>query len=88
MAEDLNREWSEDQCAKTEHLSTRENPLQMTLDGEELRNVDHFKYLGSVIDTYMSVGRDLDHRVQAAWSSWRKFTGVLYEGHSMSNHPT
>ena len=37
--------------AKTEHLSTSENPLQMTLDGEELRNVDHFKYLGSVIDT-------------------------------------
>ena len=31
--------------AKTEHLPTRENPLQMTLDGEELRNVDHFKYL-------------------------------------------
>ena len=31
---------------KTEHLSTRENPLQMTLNGEELNNVDNFKYLG------------------------------------------
>ena len=39
--------------AKTEHLSTRENPLQLTLNGEELKNVDHFKYLGigSVTDT-------------------------------------
>ena len=36
--------------AKTEHLSTRENPLPMTLNGEELKHVDHFKYLGSVID--------------------------------------
>ena len=36
--------------AKTEHLSTRENPLPIELNGEELKNVDHFKYLGSVID--------------------------------------
>ena len=35
--------------AKTEHLSTRENPLPIELNGEELKNVDHFKYLGSVI---------------------------------------
>ena len=33
--------------AKTEHLSTRENPLPIELNGEELKNVDHFKYLGS-----------------------------------------
>ena len=36
--------------AKTEHLSTRASPLPMTLNGEELKHVDHFKYLGSVID--------------------------------------
>ena len=35
---------------KTEHLSIRENPLPIKLNGEELKNVDHFKYLGSVID--------------------------------------
>ena len=29
--------------ANTEHLSTRENPLPMKLNGEELKNVDHFK---------------------------------------------
>ena len=33
--------------AKTEHLSTRETPLPMALNGEEHKNVDHFKYLGS-----------------------------------------
>ena len=65
--------------AKTEHLSTRETPLPIELNGEELKNVDHFKYLGSVIDKDGTIDRDMDLRVQAAWSSWRKLTGVLYD---------
>ena len=65
--------------AKTEHLSTRENPLPIELNGEELKNVDHFKYLGSVIDKDGTIDRDVDLRVQAAWASWRKLTGVLYD---------
>ena len=65
--------------AKTEHLSTRENPLPIELNGEELKNVDHFKYMGSVIDKDGTIDRDVDLRVQAAWSSWRKLTGVLYD---------
>ena len=64
---------------KTEHLSTRETPLPMKLNGEELKNVDHFKYLGSVIDKDGTINKDVDLRVQAAWSSWRKLTGVLYD---------
>ena len=63
--------------AKTEHLSTRENPLPIELNGEELKNVDHFKYLGSVIDKDGTIDSDVDLRVQAAWSSWRKLTRVL-----------
>ena len=66
--------------AKTEHLSTREKPLPIELNGEELKNVDNFKYLGSVIDKDGTIDRDVDLRVQAAWSSWRKLTGVLYDG--------
>ena len=65
--------------AKTEHLSTRENPLPMTLNGEELKQVDHFKYLGSVIDKDGTIDKDVDLRVQAAWLSWRQLTGVLYD---------
>ena len=51
----------------------------MKLNGEELKNVDHFKYLGSVIDKDGTIDRDVDLRVRAAWSSWRKLTGVLYD---------
>ena len=70
--------------AKTEHLSTRENPLPVKLNGEELKNVDHFKYLGSVIDKDGTIDGDVDLRVQAAWSSWRKLTGVLYDRKAQS----
>ena len=65
--------------AKTEHLSTRENLLPMKLNGEELKNVDHFKYLGSAIDKDGTTDRDVDLRVRAAWSSWRKLPGILYD---------
>ena len=41
----------------------------MKVNGEELKNVDHFKCLGSVIDTDGTIDRDVDLRVQAAWSS-------------------
>ena len=51
----------------------------MTLNGEELKNVDHFNYLGSVIDKDGTIDKDVDLRVQAAWSSWTKLTGVLYD---------
>ena len=65
--------------AKTEHMSTRESPLPMNVNGDELKNVDHFKYLGSVIDRDGTIDRDVDLSVRAAWSSWRKWTGVLYD---------
>ena len=51
----------------------------MTLNGEELKNIDHFKYLRSVIARDGTIDKDVDLRVQAAWSSWRKLAGVLYD---------
>ena len=55
------------------------NPLPIKLNGEELKNVDHFTYLGSVIDKDGTIDRDVDLRVRAAWSSLRKLNGVLYD---------
>ena len=49
--------------AKTEHLSTRENPLPMKVSGDELKNDDHFKYLGPMIDRDGIIDRYVDHRV-------------------------
>ena len=51
----------------------------MTLNGEELKHVDHFKYLGSVIDKEGTIDKDVDLRVHAAWSTWRTLTGVPYD---------
>ena len=77
MAEGLNRQWSEDQCGKNR---TSVNKGKSVANQTELKNVDHFKYLGSVIDKDGTIDRDVvDLRVQAAWSSWRKLTGVLYD---------
>ena len=45
----------------------------------ELKNVDYFKYLGSVIDQDGTIDTYVDLRMHAAWSSWRKLTGVLYD---------
>ena len=53
--------------------------MPMKVNGDQLKNVDHFKYLGSVIDRDGTIDRDVDLRVRAAWSSWRKLTGVLYD---------
>ena len=55
--------------AKTEHVTTCETAEQIQLNGEALKNVDHFKYLGSIINTYRTIDKDVDLRVQAAWSS-------------------
>ena len=65
--------------AKTKHNVNKGKLVPMKLNGEELKNVDHFTYLGSVIDSDGTIDRDVDLRVQAAWSSWRKLTGVLYD---------
>ena len=62
-----------------EHLSTRESPLPMNVNGDGLKNVDHFKYLGSVVDRDGTIDIDVDLRVRAACSIWRKLTGVLYD---------
>ena len=45
----FNRQWSEDQCDKNRTSVNKGKAVAIEkLNGEELKNVDHFKYLGSV----------------------------------------
>ena len=48
----------------------------MKLNGEELKKVDRFRYLGYVIYTDGTIHRDVDLRVEAPLSNWRQCIGV------------
>lgn len=47
------------------------------LDGEEIKRVDKFKYLGSVMDEGGDMEKEVQHRIQAGWNNWRAASGVL-----------
>ena len=45
------------------------------LDGEEIKRVDKFKYLGSVMDKGGDMDKEVQHRIQAGWNNWRIASG-------------
>uniref|UniRef100_A0A8D9FDT2 Endonuclease-reverse transcriptase n=1 Tax=Cacopsylla melanoneura TaxID=428564 RepID=A0A8D9FDT2_9HEMI len=47
------------------------------LDGEEMRVVEKFKYLGSIVDGMGDLDNEITHRVNAGWMNWKRMTGVL-----------
>ena len=47
------------------------------IQGETVKKVDHFKYLGVVVSADGSCEEDVRRRMQAGWQSWRRVFGVL-----------
>ncbi|XP_045446936.1 uncharacterized protein LOC123655143 [Melitaea cinxia] len=47
--------------------------LQNTL----LKEVNHFKYLASIISKEGSIDTDVTHRINTGWMKWREMSGVL-----------
>ena len=47
------------------------------IQGETVKKVDHFKYLGVVVSTDGSCEEEVRRRMQAGWQSWRRVSGVL-----------
>ena len=43
----------------------------------EIKRVNSFKYLGSVLDEEGNMEREVSHRIQAGWNNWRAASGVL-----------
>ncbi|KAK3556562.1 hypothetical protein QTP70_009536 [Hemibagrus guttatus] len=65
--------------SKTEYMcvNEREGSGTVRLQGEEVKEVQEFKYLGSTVQSNEECGKEVKKRVQAGWNGWRKVSGVL-----------
>ncbi|KAK3540325.1 hypothetical protein QTP70_029588, partial [Hemibagrus guttatus] len=65
--------------SKTEYMCVNEKEGSGTvrLQGEEVKKVQEFKYLGSAVQSNGECGKEVKKRVQAGWNGWRKVSGVL-----------
>ncbi|KAK3575531.1 hypothetical protein QTP86_029277, partial [Hemibagrus guttatus] len=65
--------------SKTEYMcvNEREGNGTVRLQGEEVKKVQEFKYLGSTVQSNGECGKEVKKRVQAGWNGWRKVSGVL-----------
>lgn len=66
--------------SKTEYMCTTnegDDRESIQLGEEQIKRVDKFKYLGSVVNAAGSMEEEVKHRVQAGWNNWRAASGVL-----------
>ncbi|KAK3506551.1 hypothetical protein QTP70_009032 [Hemibagrus guttatus] len=65
--------------SKTEYMCVNERDGSGTvrLQGEEVKKVQEFKYLGSTVQSNGECGKVVKKRLQAGWNGWRKVLGVL-----------
>ncbi|MCJ8736379.1 hypothetical protein PDJAM_G00257690 [Pangasius djambal] len=65
--------------SKTEYMcvNEREGSGTVRLQGEEVKKVQEFKYLGSTVQSNGECGKEVKKRVPAGWNGWRKVSGVL-----------
>ncbi|KAK3516208.1 hypothetical protein QTP70_006358 [Hemibagrus guttatus] len=65
--------------SKTEYMcvNEREGSGTVRLQGEEVKKVQEFTYLGSTVQSNGECGKEVKKRVQAGWNGWRKVSGVL-----------
>ncbi|KAK3565343.1 hypothetical protein QTP86_006571 [Hemibagrus guttatus] len=65
--------------SKTEYMcvNERERSGTVRLQGEEVKKVQEFKYLGSTVQSNGECEKEVKKRVQAGWNGWKKVSGVL-----------
>ena len=66
--------------SKTEYMCNSvggDDGGSIRLNGEDIKRVDKFKYLGSVVEEGGDMEREVGHRIQAGWNNWRLASGVL-----------
>ena len=64
---------------KTDYLSfNHESVGDVRLEGNTMKRVHNFKYLGSTVAENGDLDREITHRIQAGWKNW-KMSGVLWD---------
>ena len=64
---------------KTEYLRLKDDDEdgEVRLQGEVLKRVEKFKYLGSTVAEDCELEAEINHRIQVGWMNWKKVSGVL-----------
>ena len=65
---------------KTEYMTTELDGDQQStikLAGENIKRVNEFKYLGSVLDNEGNMEKEINNRIHSGWNNWRKVSGVI-----------
>ena len=66
--------------SKTEYMCTSidgDDLESIWMDGEEIKRVNKFKYLGTMVDASGCMDEEVRYRVQSGWNNWRSASGVL-----------
>ena len=58
-------------------LGHEQQDIVIRLEGEEVKRVKTFKYLGSTLAEDRELDAEVNHRVQNGWRNWKKVSGVL-----------
>ena len=63
---------------KTEYLGCNEHQyVEIRLQGETVKRVKTFTYLGSTLAEDGELDAEVTHRVQSGWKNWKSVSGVL-----------
>ena len=63
---------------KTEYLGCNEpQDAEIHLQGETVKRVKTFTYLGSTLAEDGELDAEVTHRVQSGWNNWKRLSGVL-----------
>ena len=64
---------------KTEYMTTGEQHSDLRVEQQQINRVEKFKYLGTILSDDTSVTREVVHRQQKAWTTWKEVTGILFD---------
>ena len=85
------REWEEAfsemgmkiSSSKTVQMVVSNNPSHrdstVLINQNRIQKVEKFRYLGSVINTEGTLKDDTALRIQSAWMSWKKLSGIMHD---------